>query len=174
MFKQYSYKQKFYFLLLFFVMLSVAAYRRSFSNLFLLIGEHRTLVQKKDLIASQTPNTQRLQRDIADLESLIGKGETEKEKIQQEIVNFLVNNSNGVTIFELQPIHQYQQEDYLVHSFQLDITGSYNNLIQLANNYEKHFEFSKIVSMRFYTDTKNNQKETLHLRLIFQNYEKTT
>lgn len=174
MFKQYSYRQKFYFLLLFFVMLSVAAYRRSFSNLILLIGEHNALEQKKDLIASQTPNTQRLQRDIADLESLIGKGVTEKEKIQQEIVNFLVNNSKGVAIFELQPIHQYQQEKYLVHSFQLDITGSYNDLLQLANDYEKHFEFSKIVSMRFYTDNKNNKKETLHLRLIFQNYEKIT
>lgn len=171
MFNQYSYKVKFQFLLVFFMMLSIAAYKRSFSNLIALYAENRSLKDKKELINSQRPNIANLNKEVENLDKLIGKEGVEKEKIQQEIINFLVKNGSAVSIFDLQPIHDFVQDDYQIDTFQLDLIGNYNQLLSLAYSFEKQFEYSKIISMKFYTDKRNNKTMTLHLKLIFQNYE---
>lgn len=171
MFNQYSYRFKFKFLIFFFVILSIAAYRRSFGNLITLFNEHRELNAKKEKISSQKPNVNTLKNQIASLDKLIGKEGVEKEKIQQEIIDFLVTNGSEISIYDLQPIHELIQEDYKIYTFQLDLIGNYNRLLSLTNNFEKQFEFSKIVSLKFYKDKKNNKADVLHLKLIFQNYE---
>lgn len=171
MFNQYTYKTKFKFLIIFFIMLSIAAYKRSFGNLLSLYSENRTLKEKKELISNQKPDIVALNNQIQNLDKLIGKEGIEKEKVQQEIINFLVKKSPEISIYDLQPIHDFIQDDYHVFTFQLDLIGNYNQLIQLAYDFEKQFEYSKIISLRFYTDKKNNKTEVLHLKLIFQNYE---
>jgi hypothetical protein len=173
MFNQYSYKTKFKFLIVFFIILSIAAYKRSFSNLLSLYSENRDLKAKNELIKTQRPDSDILKKQLLNLDKLIGKEGIEKEKIQQEIVNFLVKYSPEVLIYDLKPIHSFNEEgiDYQIYTFQLDLTGSYNQLAQLAYAFEKEFEYSKIISLKFYIDKKNNKTEVLHLKLIFQNYE---
>lgn len=171
MFKQYSYKLKFKFLIVFFIILSITAYKRSFSNLILLYKENRTLKEKKALMNNQTPNIKALTNEVAGLDKLIGKEGVEKEKIQQEIIDFLVKNGSGISINDLQPIHNFIYDDYQVYTYQIDLTGGYNQLLDITYKFEKQFDYSKIISLAFYTDKKNSKKETLHLKLIFQNYE---
>lgn len=48
MFENYSYKQKFYALIVLFFMLSVTAYKRSFRALFDVVCEYKTLSKKAD------------------------------------------------------------------------------------------------------------------------------
>lgn len=171
MFNQYSYKFKFKFLLVFFIILSIAAYRRSFSNLILLYKENIVQREKKALMNNQTPNIKALSTQVARLDKLIGKEGIEKEKIQQEIIDFSVKNSSEISINDLQPIHNFVYDDYQVYTYQVDLTGGYNELLDLTYKFEKQFDFSKIISLTFYTDKKNSKKEILHLKLIFQNYE---
>ncbi|MCF6133370.1 hypothetical protein [Flavobacterium wongokense] len=171
MFNQYSYKLKFKFLIVFFIILSVAAYKRSFSNLILLYKENSTLREKKGVMKNQAPNVNALTVQVAGLDKLIGKEGVEKEKIQQEIIAFLVKNSSGVSINDLQPIHNFTYDDYQVYTYQIDLTGSYNELLDITYKFERQFEYSKIISLAFYTDKKNSKTEILHLKLIFQNYE---
>ncbi len=171
MFNQYSYKKKFTFLIVFIIMLGIAGYKRSFGNLISLYRQNNSLQQKKELIGQQSPNIDLLNKQISDLDRLIGKEGLEKEKIQQEIISFLVNNSSGISIYDLQPIHDYYDTDYNIFTYQLDLTGNYNNLLEAAYNFEKKFEYSKIISVRFYNDKKDNKTNVLHLKLIFQNYE---
>lgn len=171
MFNQYTYKTKVKFLGILFIMLSIAAYRRSFSNLIDLYKENTMLADKKISMNSQSGTLFELQSEVKDLDRLIGKTGVEKENIQQEIIDFTIKNGRGVAINNIQTIHESIQNNYLIYTYQIDLTGNYNNLLQLTYEFEKRFDYSKIVSTTFYTESKNNKKETLHLNLIFQNYE---
>lgn len=171
MFNQYSYKVKFRFLLIFSVVLAITAYKRSYGNLFALFSENRELKERNIDVNKQKPNVRLLNQQIVALDKLIGKGDVEKDKIQREIVDFLVKNGSAVSIFDLQPVHEFQMEDYNIYTFQLDLTGSYNQLLTLMYHFEKQFDYSKIVSAKFYKEKRNNKIDILHLKLIFQNYE---
>jgi hypothetical protein len=171
MFENYSYKQKFYALIVVFFMLTAAAYKRSFHTLFDVITEYRTLSKKADDINGKAKNTDSLTKDIAYLDKIIGKEGVTKEMVQQGIVSFSSENSPSVSISDLKPIHDFPEDDYHIITNQLDVTGDSNQLLNLAYNFEKNFNLSRIVSINFYTTKKNNKSELLHLKMIFQNYE---
>lgn len=171
MFENYSYKQKFYALLGLFFILSITAYKRSFHTLFDVVKEYRTLSKKTDDINKKAKNTNGLIKDIAYLDKIIGKEDITKEMVQQGIVSFASENSPEISINDLKPIHDFREDNYHIITNQLDITGDCNQLLNLAYNFEKQFNLSRIVSMNFYTIKKNNKSEVLHLKMIFQNYE---
>lgn len=173
MFENYSYKQKFYALIGIFFMLSITAYKRSFHTLFDVVSEYRELSKKADDINKKAKNTGTLKNDVEYLNKIIGKEGVTKEMVQQEIISFASTNS-GVSINDLKPIHDYPETDYHIITNQLDVTGNANQLLELAYNFEKKFNYSRMVSQNFYTTKKNNNKsEVLHLKMIFQNYENT-
>lgn len=170
MFEKYSYKQKCTALLIVFLMLSITAYKRSFSTLFEVIKEHRVLSKLTEGFDKKSKNADRLIKDIAILDKTIGKEGIGKEKVQQNIVSFISEKYPQISINDLQPIHIFLDESYVIITNQLDVTGNINQLLKLGYSFEKEFLFSRIVNMNFYT-TKNNKSEVLHLKMIFQNYE---
>lgn len=170
MFEKYSYKQKCMALLLVFLMLSVAAYRRSFSPLVQAISEHRALRQKTESINGKSKDLKSLEREIAWLDKEIGKGGVTKQMVQQGIVGFATKHP-GISINDLDPIHVFSDGSYNIITNQLDLTGKVNELMHLGYDFEKKFTLSRPVSMNFYTAKKNNQPAILHLKIIFQNYE---
>ena len=171
MFEKYSYKQKLAALLVVFVMLSVTAYRRSFATLFEVIGEYNALSEKATVIRNKSKNANALQREIAFLDNAIGKEGINKQTVQQEIIAFASKRHPQVSINDLQPIHIFEDVDYNIITNQLDVTGKVNQLLQFGYDFEKAFLLSRPVSMNFYTTKTNNKTETLHLKIIFQNYE---
>lgn len=171
MFENYSYKQKFSALILLFFILSITAYKRSFHALYDVITEYRTLSKKAEDINKKAKSTDGLNKDIAYLDKIIGKEGVTKEMVQQGIVSFASENSPAVSISDLKPIHDFAEDDYHIITNQLDVTANSNQLLNLAYDFEKKFNFSRIVSMSFYTTKKNNKSEVLHLKMIFQNYE---
>lgn len=172
MFENYSYKQKFYALIILFFMLSITAYKRSFHALFDVISEYSELSKKADDINKKAKNTGTLKNDVECLDKIIGKEGVTKEMVQQGIIGF-ASASPGVSINDLKPIHDYPETDYHIITNQLDVTGNANQLLELAYNFEKKFNYSRMVSQNFYTTKKNNKSEVLHLKMIFQNYENT-
>jgi hypothetical protein len=171
MFEKYSYKKKFAALLIVFVMLLITAYKRSFHTLFQVIKEYRTLSAKTNEINKRSSNTDDLTKEIKYLDRVIGKEGITKEMVQQGIISFVSTENPKISINDLQPTHVYSDENYRITSNQLDVTGNCNQLLELGYNFEKKFNFSRIVSMNFYTIKKNNTSEVLHLKMIFQNYE---
>ena len=158
-------------LALIFVMLTVTAYKRSFSKLFQTISEYKTLSSKIDELNKKANNTNGLIKDVAYLDKIMGKDGTTKEMIQQGIVSFASQNHAGISIHEVQPIHVFIDENHTVITNELDVTGGVNQLLQLGYDFEKKFDLSRITSMNFYTTKNNNKSEVLHLKMIFQNYE---
>lgn len=173
MFESLSYKKKCIALLILFCMLSVTAYKRSFHTLFQAIQENKMLSAKIDAMNSKSHNTSHLMNEIAYLNKAIGKEGIGKERVQQSIVDFATGNAHQISINDLQPIHVFDDNDYKIVSNQLDVTGGANQLLKLGYDFEKEFNYSRMVSMSFYTNKKNNKTEVLHLKMIFQNYENT-
>jgi hypothetical protein len=171
MFENYSYKQKVYALIVLFFILSITAYKKSFGPLFEIIKEHNSLSKKAEDINKKAKNTNNLATDVAYLDKIIGKEGTTKEMVQQGIVSFATENSPEVSINDLQPIHDFPEDDYRIITNQLDVTGTSNQLLKLAYDFEKKFTFSRLVSMNFYIIKNNNKSEVLHLKMTFQNYE---
>lgn len=173
MFNNYSFKIKLKALLVLFVMLSIAAYRRSYSSLIDSFQENKALSEKVLLMKSKTTNLDKLRYEISSLDKVIGKEGVSREKVQQEIVGFITAQGRSIQINDLKTIHEFVEENYNIYTYQLDLLGNYNELAFLAYSFEKKFENSKIVSLKFYVDKKNNKSEVLHLKMIFQNYENT-
>jgi Tfp pilus assembly protein PilO len=171
MFENYSYKQKFHALIIIFFMLSITAYKRSFYTLYEVVSEYRTLSKTVDDINKKAKNTGGLNKDISYLDKIMGKEGVSKEMVQQGIVSFASENSRGISINDLKPIHDFSEDDYHIITNQLDVTGNSNQLLKLTYDFEKNFNLSRIVSMNFYTAKKNNKSDVLHLKMIFQNYE---
>ena len=172
MFEQYSYKKKFLALMLVFVMLAITAYKRSFSALFQVIRENKELVNNITQLEQKAGNLEKLQKEVSSLDKIIGKEDMKPEEVQQQLVNFATNNAN-VSISDLQPIHIADDENYLISTNQIDVTGNINELLQLGYSFEKEFNVSRLTSLNFYTTKKNNKAEQLHLKMIFQNYDNT-
>ena len=95
MFENYSYKIKLKALIAIFIMLSIAAYRRSLSTLIDTIKEHQKLKNKVELMSKNTKNVDQLNAEITNLDKMIGKEGVTKEEIQQGIVDFIIKNNNG-------------------------------------------------------------------------------
>ena len=41
----------------------------------------------------------------------------------------------------------------------------------MAYDFEKQYDYSRMVGIKLFTAKKNNKEEVLHLKMIFQNYE---
>jgi hypothetical protein len=172
MFEKYSFKQKFLALVVLTLITTVTAYKRSFSTLIQVIKENKTLSEKIEDVNKKANNNDNLVEEVAYLDRLIGKEGVSKEVIQQEIVNFTTKRHPKVSINALEPIHLFKDENYTIITNQLDVTGNFNELLQLGYDFEKNFSDSRIVNMHFYVLKKNNKTDILHFKIIFQNYEK--
>jgi hypothetical protein len=171
MFENYSYQKKFKALLIIFVLLLMAAYKRSYNTLFSTIEQNKVLSKTANDIDKKANNTPDLKKEIAYLDRIIGKVGITKDMVQQGIVNFASEQNSKVSINDLQPIHVFADDNYNVITNQMDVTGSCNELMQLGYDFENKFNLSRIVSMNFYITNKNNAPNVLHLKMIFQNYE---
>jgi hypothetical protein len=170
MFEQYTYKQKCAALLVVFLMLSYTAYKRSFKNLFEVYNENKELTLLSKEIASKSKSLDVLSMEITSYDKYLGNQNVARDLVQQEIISFSTQHK-GISISDLQAIHIFTNENYSVYTNQLDVTGNINDLLQLAYDFETKFNFSRVVSTNYYKVKKNNSNETLHLKIIFQNYE---
>jgi len=169
MFEKYSYKTKFQALLIVFCMLAFTAYKRSFSTLKDVIQENSELSNKDKTLKKGTQDLHQLSSEIAAIDKIIGKENINKEKIQQDIISFITKYP--VSIFDMKSIHEFSDDSHTIYTNEIDITGNLNQLLTLSYDFEKKFNYSRMVSLKFYTSKKDNKSDILHLKMIFQNYE---
>lgn len=170
MFENYTYKFKFKVLIGLIVILSITAYKRSFS---VLIFNYNQYVDLKETILSAKKNAlniDELQRKLQLVNSNLGNGKEKSATVQQDLISFGTSSEYNVSLYSVKPIHLFEDQKYFVNTFNIDLTGDYNNLVKLMHSYETKFENSKIVSAEFQLQ-KKSKMEQLHLNLIFQNYE---
>ncbi|WP_264557916.1 hypothetical protein [Flavobacterium sp. N1718] len=156
MFENLSYKTKFRALIVIACMLSVAAYRRSFYPLFQVVEEHHALSEKVREITQRTEGKRDLDKKLSLLDRLIGKQDVVPDQVQQDIISFVTQHASGrISVNKLAPVHAIQEGRYRIFSYQVELTGSFNDLLRLSYEFEKSFTDSKIVSMQFFVTRKN-------------------
>src|SRR5690606_3933449 len=171
-FEQYSYKQKFFALLVLSVIMAITAYKRSFKNSLYLLKENKELKQKIELVNEKSGELQNLNMEIKTIDSFMGKENVDMTKVRQEILNFLANSKNtNILVTSFPSPHTYSDQNYTIYSNVLEISGTFNELLETAYEFEKYFTYSKVVSTEFFTVKKGSDKKELHLIIIFQNYE---
>lgn len=170
MFEKYSYKQKTIALLILIVLLSITAYKRSFSNLISVYNENKNLIQLSEEINSKSKNIEKLSKDIVRLDNCLGNQDVASEEAQQEIVSFATLHK-GISINNVQSIHVFEGENYKAYTNQLEVTGGINDLLVLAYDFETKFNLSRVINIQFYKIKKSNSNEQLYLKIVFQNYE---
>lgn len=171
MFEQFSYKKKFVFLMVIFGMLLVASYKRSFNVLIASVKENNKLTEQDISFKKKTKNMNQLVNEIAYLDKVIGKENVTREQIQQDIVSFIALKQPQISITDLQPIHIFQNNDHLIITNIIEVSGSLNQLLQLGYSFEKELNISRVVAMSFVKRKNQQKKEDLYLKIIFQNYE---
>lgn len=173
MFENIPYKKKFFALLGLFVVLSITAYKRSFS---------KTIAAKELLTASEeklaiVQNSQqkitRLRADVAYLDNIIGKESANPDIVQQELLNTFATLDAKADLIKLEEVHQARNEYFNIYTNRLVLYGDFNALLAVTYDYEKSFEFSRVVSLEFRVEKEpRTRRKKLVEQLIFQNYEK--
>ncbi len=172
MFDNLTYKQKFLALILVVVMLSFAAYKRSFSVTLDAKKHKQELAERFERMDSETRDAPTLTAEIRQLDGLIGGVGLKPEVVQQGILDFISKYSN-VTIKRLDVVHEVEDRSFVIYSNQLTLSGDFNALLHAVYELEKKFKQSNVVNVNFYTTTDHaKKKEKLYAKILFQNYEK--
>lgn len=173
MFENLSYKQKFFALIGIAIMLSVAAYKRSFSLTLNSYKEHQDLVKKLNYVQQNSHEVGILDAEIRFLDQLIGSDKIEPALVQSEILNFVSHNIKKVNVVSIEEIHEATDKDFVIYTNQLVIEGTMEDLLYVVYAFEKEFSYSRVINVAFdkKKDFKTKRKK-LYAKIIFQNYEK--
>lgn len=170
--KSFTYKQKFFGVLLGIVLLLLASYKKTYKHLFAASEQVGLLDHKLLNVENSYNEVYVLKNEISSLDNIIGGQSNTPEDVQQQILNFVSNSNYDVDISLIEDTHLFSDKEFLVYTNSIEIEGTYFDLTKLLYDIERKFDVSKIISAELFSvkDYRNNSKR-LYLKLIFQNYE---
>ena len=173
MFEVLSYKKKFIALVALLVILGITAYKRSFSLTLDARESLKTSKVKLEEVSNSQQKITALKTEVAYLDKIIGKEAANADIVQQEILNTFNSIANGSELVELEEVHIANNYYFNIYSNRLILSGSFKNLLEATYHYEKDFDFSRVVSLKFYIEREpRTRRKKLFEQVIFQNYEK--
>lgn len=173
MFDKYSFKKKFIFSILVLILLLMAVYKKTFSNVLSLFAELSNIEENLNNVEDSEFQLISLRTENSGLDAVIGGQSNEPEKVQQQILDFVSKIAENVSLVSIEDVHVFEGEKFKIYSNQLTFEGDYDELLQLLYKIEKDFLFSKVISSKIYTVTDyRTNKKSLRLHTILQNYEK--
>ena len=172
MFSQYTYKQKFFGLIIIFVLLLLVANKKSFSITKARFNEVKDIEQKLLFVNNTNQDIMSLTKEIAYLDDIIGKQGIPPDIVQQEMLDF-ISTYNNVKLVTIDEIHYAQSNGFDIFSNRLVLEGTFNSLTTVVYDFEKQFKNSRLVSVNYEKiKNYNHRKDKLQVSIIFQNYEK--
>ena len=173
MFKNISYKKKFFALIGILIVMGIAAYKRSFSVAFDAYDNLQSSKSKLVQVSNSQQKITSLKSEVAYLDQIIGKKAANADVVQQEILNTFNSIENGADLVNLEEIHIASNEYFNIYTNRLILSGSYKDLLEATYRYEKEFDYSRVVGLRFYIEKEpGTRRKKLFEQIIFQNYEK--
>ena len=172
MFKNLTYKQKFFAVIGAFILLFMASYKKTYKHT-LTAKKELSLVEKKISSDENLLNElYYLKNEIGGLERTIGGQTKNAEHVQQELLDFISKNEFIVNIVSIEDVHLFSDNEFLIYSNQIALEGHYKDLITTLYEIEKNFKNSRVVSTNIYSKKNYRTKsKTLYLKIILQNYE---
>ena len=175
MFEKYSYKTKLIALAVIFVLLFLAAYKRSFSLTFGLIDEVERLEKQLDLAQNANYEINQLKLDLNELNQAIGKENLDADLVQQRILDEISDYSNtaNIRIYGISETHKYSTSDFEVFSNETIVEGDFISILKLIHSFENEIEYARVASCEFYTEKNfKTKKKQLYAKLYLQHFKK--
>lgn len=173
MFKNLTYKKKFYAVLIISLLLIFAVYKKTYKNIISVNGQLNELNSKAKLSENAVFDIHNLKEEIKTLDHIIGGNNINPEHVQQELLTFISNQGINVELIEILDIHKAEEGEFNIYTNQIVLEGDYKPLVSILFEIEKSFNKSKLVNTSLYTiKNYNNNRKKLYLKIIFQNYEK--
>lgn len=171
--KNFSYKQKFFGVLLGLIILLLASYKKTYKHVFEAKSQLSLLNDKLLNVDNIYNEIFMLENEISSLDKIIGGHSNEPEQVQRQILDFVSNSKYDVNISSIGDTHIFEDREFKIYTNRIEIEGTYFDLMKLLYTIEKEFMSSKIMSAELFSvkNYRNNSKR-LYLKLIFQNYEK--
>ncbi|WP_298892440.1 hypothetical protein [uncultured Psychroserpens sp.] len=171
--KSFTYKQKFFGIVLGFVILSLATYKKTYKHVFEAKAQLSLVDDKLKDVDNSNNEVIFLKNEINSLDNIIGGQSKTPEQVQQMILDFVSNSNYDVDISSIEDTHLYSDNEFKIYTNTIEIEGSYFDLMKLFYDIEREFNMSKIISSKLFSikNYRTNSKR-LYLKLIFQNYEK--
>jgi hypothetical protein len=168
-----TYKQKNYGLLLFFVLLVMVSYKRSFVFTLNAMAELENQEAQKASTLHVESDIETLQIQIAQLNKNIGKSDIAPDLVNQEILGEIsdFSLSNSVNLQALEETHSFQTVDYTIYSNLISVEGTFNGILSLVYHMENKFEYARLTNIDIYKEKDfSNKKVKLYGKLLFQHY----
>lgn len=174
MFKEITYKKKFFAVVALFLLLLIGVYKKTYRNIIDINGQLKDLSSKSMLTENSVFDISNLKEEIKVLDNFIGSDNIRPEQVQQGLLTFISDQDLKIDLVDIENIHTAKDGEFNVYTNQIELQGDYKSLLTLLYELEKNFKESKIVNTSFYTlkDYRRNRKK-LYLKIIFQNYEKS-
>nr|WP_299384818.1 hypothetical protein [Allomuricauda sp.] len=173
MFENITYRKKFWGLMALLIIMGITAYKRSYR---LTIDAYKSLKSSKETLADATDSHERiafLEAEVEFLDNIIGKKAANADLVQQEIINTYTDLESASELIKLDEVHKANNEYFNIYTNKLLLSGTFNQLLSATYEFEKDFEFSRMVSIRFYVEREpRTRRKRLYEQIIFQNYEK--
>lgn len=173
MFENLSYKQKFFALVAIISLMALTGYKRSVK---LTLDSYRNCKQATAKLQEVNNSWQRmrsLENEVGYLDNIIGRQAADPDIVQQEILSTFSLLDTDAELVKLAEVHKANNEYFNIYTNQLLLSGNFNNILGATYEYEKNFDFSRLVSLNFYTEKERRSRRLkLYGQLIFQNYEK--
>ena len=173
MFKDFSYKKKCLMLLVVFPIILIIAYFNSFSKTLEAKNTLKQLKAKLILVDNAQQEFLGLKRNVNKLDAIIGKEVASPDIVQQEIFDIFSEIPYKSDLLKLDESHKFKDAYFNVYTNNLLLKGDFVNLLKTTYYYEREFEYSRLVSLSFFTkEHPKNKRNILFEQLIFQNYDK--
>ena len=169
----FSYRLKFFFLLGGCILLGLAVYKKTYRHIFEIRNELSDKDNQQESAVAIYSQLGALTTEINSIDAIIGDGPPGASNEQTRLFEFIINSKIPVEIIRVDDEHQYVEDEYTVFTNQVELEGSYIDLISMLHYLESNFDSSRVVSSRFYSFQNLKTKEfVLRLVINFQNYEK--
>jgi vacuolar-type H+-ATPase catalytic subunit A/Vma1 len=171
LFTKYSFRQKKLALVVVFVLLSAAAYKRSFSITLQQLDLNYELQIKRSEAETSVERLKTKQNELKLINQIVGQENVPNDKVQQKFLSFFEDNSQYLSVERMEEVYTFDHPDYTINTNLITFKGDYLSTIKFIYNLEKQFPFARIVSANLQLKTNRvSQKSELHTTILLQNF----
>jgi hypothetical protein len=173
MFNNFTYKQKFFGVIIGFLILFLALYKKTFSKVIESRQKLSFIEEKSELLNESNYNIFNTKNEIKNLDDIIGGDNTNPQDVQQKILNFITKKELNNNLVSIEDVHLNSNNEFLIYTNQIMLDSNYESLIKILYDIEKQFIDSRVISAKLFSkkNTRTN-KTKIYLKIILQNYEK--
>ncbi|MDF3026956.1 MAG: hypothetical protein K0S23_1263 [Fluviicola sp.] len=171
LFEKYSYKQKNLALLIIAVLLFAVSYKRAFSKTI----ETNSYINELEIKKLEALNSQKeiqiLQKQVAQLNKLLGKENVSVEEVQQGFLNFLARKSPRISVKQIDEVYGFEHPDFKINTFKIELKGDFISILKFINTLEQSFDDARLIHFQMSSEKDPvTGKIDLTTTLLIQNY----